>query len=120
MAATTPSGYQAMAVDVSNPVLTSKDNWIVQGGVLTAITPTAAQLLATAQATQKAVIADAFKNATYNVPISYMGTTFFTDQNSQTMLSGALTVLNPIGSTPAGFSWWDATDTAVPMTLAQL
>jgi hypothetical protein len=49
-----------------------------------------------------------------------MATTFWTDQNSQSLLMGAMIGYSQLGSTPEGFLWWDSTNTGVPMTLAQL
>ena len=51
-------------------------------------------------------------------PVSYMGTTFQTDLDSQNTLSKVLVALP--GATPPGFYWVDATNAQVPMTFAQL
>jgi hypothetical protein len=49
-----------------------------------------------------------------------MGSTFWTDQNSQSLLMGAVVGYGMSGGTPEGFLWWSATNTGVPMTLADL
>lgn len=69
---------------------------------------------------QSNTVTASFQNATYNTPIAYMGTTFWTDQDSQTLLLGATVGYTQAGAVPAGFQWWDATGTPVAMTLAQL
>lgn len=69
---------------------------------------------------QATVIEASYQNATYNTAIGYMGTTWWTDQNSQSMLMGALVVFGATNSVPEGFQWWDATNTGVPMTLQEL
>jgi len=52
--------------------------------------------------------------------VSYMGTTFQTDYDSQDILIKTLTSLNPVGGVPPGFAWWDSSNNAVPMTLTEL
>jgi hypothetical protein len=68
---------------------------------------------------QAAKIEASYQNAAFNTSIPYMGTTFWTDQSSQSMLTGALVVLGKSG-VPDGFMWGDATGVGVPMTLADL
>lgn len=69
---------------------------------------------------QSNVIQAAYQNAAYNTPIAYMGTTFWTDSDSQFKLLGAAWGYGKTGSVPDGFAWWDATGAGVPMTLDQL
>lgn len=52
--------------------------------------------------------------------VAYMGTLFQADNASQGILLATLTVLTPMGGTPAGFWWKDQSNNQVPMTLAQL
>lgn len=69
---------------------------------------------------QTATIANSFNVATYQTPIAYMGTTFWTDSNTQFMLMGAMAGFLAAGSAvPSGFQWWDSTGHAVGMTFAQ-
>jgi hypothetical protein len=116
----TPEGCAALVVDGSNPVMVSQKGWVVTNGVLAQVPPSPAELLASAQTIQSATIESSYQDAIYNQPISYMDTTFWTDQNSQSMLMGAVVGFQMDGGVPAGFSWWDSTSTAIPMTLAQL
>ena len=53
-------------------------------------------------------------------PVTYLGTTFQADADSQSTLNKVLTALTPAGATPAGFYWVDAANNQVVMTLAQL
>lgn len=79
--------------------------------------------LAQAQAAQLALMDAAF-DAAVQAPVAYMGTTFQADKDSRDLMSQAITGLQSIlavgGTIPAGFAWWDASNTPVPMTLAQL
>ncbi|MEO6147184.1 MAG: DUF4376 domain-containing protein [Sulfuriferula sp.] len=75
--------------------------------------------LAQAQAAQLALIGAAY-DAAYQLPVSYMSTTFQADTGSQDVLSKTLAALTPIGAAPAGFYWADANNMQVPMTLVQL
>jgi hypothetical protein len=69
---------------------------------------------------QSATIESSYQNAALNTPIAYMGTTFWTDADSQFKLLAAAWGFDKLGAVPAGFAWWDSTGAAVPMTLAQL
>lgn len=51
-------------------------------------------------------------------PIAYMGTVFQADDYSQDLIAKTLVALG--GATPADLGWWDATNTRVLMTNAQL
>jgi len=69
---------------------------------------------------QSTVIQASYQNAAYNTPIPYMGSTFWTDSDSQFKVLGAAWGYGKAGAVPDGFAWWDATGAAVPMTLVQL
>lgn len=69
---------------------------------------------------QSNAIQAAYQNAAYNTPVAYMGTTFWTDSDSQFKVLGAAWGYGKAGSVPDGFAWWDATGNGVPMTLPQL
>lgn len=75
--------------------------------------------LAQVQAEKLAEIDRAY-DAAVQQPVAYMGTTFQADYDSQATLTKTLTALTPLGAVPPGFSWWDADNNAVPMTLAEL
>lgn len=53
-------------------------------------------------------------------PVSYMGTTFQSDTESQSILTSTLVALNAAGAVPPGFGWWDINNIKVPMTLPEL
>jgi hypothetical protein len=59
-------------------------------------------------------------NAAIQQPVSYMGTTFQADSDSQTKVIQVLAAMTPAGATPAGFYWVDAANDHVAMTLAQV
>lgn len=120
MANNTPAGCSAMTVDPESPVCLGQTGWAVVEGVLQLVPPTPAELLSAAMTAQSNAIEAAYQNATFSTAIAYMSTTFWADQNSQNMLMGALLVFNSLGGVPSGFQWWDATNTGVAMTLAQL
>lgn len=54
--------------------------------------------------------------AAIQLPVSYMGTTFQADEDSQTVLTKSLSP----GSVPGGFFWLDANNSQVSMTFPQL
>jgi len=90
--------------------------------------PTAAQIqsaldaikLSAYKQTQSSAIQADYQNAAYNTPIAYMGTTFWTDSDSQFKVLGSAWGYGKVGAVPDGFAWWDATGNPVPMTLDQL
>ncbi|WP_158602104.1 DUF4376 domain-containing protein [Pararobbsia silviterrae] len=96
----------------------------VVSGVLVSVTPTAAQLLATAQTTQKLVIdaayADAIQQNVSFTTAAGVTETFEADSDSQTLLVSATQGYTIAGATPAGFYWVAADNTQVPFTLADL
>jgi hypothetical protein len=85
--------------------------------------PTTAQLLASAQQTQLALIDDAY-NAAMQQPVAYMNTTFQADKDSQDLMNRAITGLQSIvvtgGTVPTNFAWYDINNQPVTMTLLQL
>jgi len=88
---------------------------VVSGALVAPPAPTAAQLLASAQAAQIEIIEAAYQNAIQQ-PVSYMSTAFQADLDSQGVLAKSLVA----GSVPVGFFWLDANNTQVSMTFAQL
>jgi hypothetical protein len=61
-------------------------------------------------------------NATYidatNAPITYMGTSFQADAESQRLIAVAITASG--GQLPEGFVWYDVDNKGVPMSFAEL
>lgn len=90
--------------------------------------PTDAQLassggnltLSAAKTAQSAAVEAAYENATFATAIAYKSTTFWADEKSQFLLLGAVVGYQSAGATPPGFAWWDATNTAQPMSLSDL
>jgi Domain of unknown function (DUF4376) len=119
MAANTPAGMSALQVEADDPVLVNQSGWLVQDGALTAVTVTDAQQLATTQATQLGILTNSY-NAAKTANVSYMGTAFMADPDSQEMFAHALEAYNAVGATPSDFFAVDANYTKVPMTLDQL
>src|SRR5260370_34251779 len=103
MAANTPSGSSSMVVDHDHPAVKNQSGWKIEGGILTQILPTNAELVAKAQSLQSNLVEAAYQNATFQTPIDYMGTTFWTDQNSQFMLMGASVGFAQAGGVHDGF-----------------
>lgn len=120
LVANTPAGSSTLAIPANHPAIQNADGWAVVGGAFHAVTPTAAALLIAAQTAKSAAIETSYQNATFVSGIAYMGTTFWTDQNSQNLLVGAMVGFQMAGAVPVGFAWWDATGKPVSMTLAQL
>ena len=86
--------------------------------------PTAAQLLAAAQAAQLALLKSAWQIATL-IPVSYPSVggvtkTYQTDATSIRNLAGANIACAKSGITPAGFFWVAADNTQVPFAYADL
>ena len=73
--------------------------------------------LSDAQTTQLALM-DVSYQAAVGAPIAYMATMFQADASSQTTIAAVLTACG--GSLPAGFTWYDVNNVAVPVTFAQL
>ncbi|CAN0620569.1 DUF4376 domain-containing protein [Burkholderia multivorans] len=101
---------------LSNPGYT-----VVNGSLLP---PSAASLLAQAQAAQAATLSSAYQ-AAVQVDVSYTSAggvtkTFQASSNSQSTLLVATTGYNLAGETPAGFYWVAADNTQVPFTLVDL
>jgi len=76
-------------------------------------------LLEQAKSAQIITLTSAY-NAAIQQPVSYMGTTFQADADSQTKVIQVLAAMTPAGSTPSGFYWVDAANNHVAMTLAQV
>lgn len=119
MTANTPSGASALVVDPTHPVVTNQREYQVVNGALASIVPTSAQLLATAQATQLAILTAAY-NAAKAANVAYMSTEFMADADSQDIFAHALTAYTAVGATPDDFYVVDANYNKVPMTLDQL
>lgn len=81
--------------------------------------PTAAELLAAAQAAQSAVI-DAAYAAAITADITYSGHAFQADAGSQDVLLKAVIGYGATGAVPENFFWKAADNTRVPFTLADL
>ncbi len=119
IAANTPAGLSALAVDPTHAVLTSQAGWKVSDGALVAIVPSDAELLAAAQAAQLVILSSRYEAAkTENA--TYMGTSFMGDADSQQVFANAANVYGKLGATPADFFAVDASYNMVPMTLDQL
>lgn len=58
--------------------------------------------------------------ATIVVDVSYMGTTFQADMDSQNTLCKVLAALSGAGAVPSGFYWVDTSNAKIAMTLPQL
>jgi hypothetical protein len=121
-----PSGVNAIEISDSQwQTCCSVPGWTVTDGALVApVPPTAAQVLAAAQASQSALIDSAYYSATQQ-PISFktaagVTETFQTDADSQTLVMQTTQGYQIAGSVPAGFYWKAADDTLVPFTLADL
>lgn len=90
----------------------------VQNGILIATpAPSAAHLLATAQADRITYIEEQYEIREH-ADIVYLGSTFQADDGSQELISRALAAQN--GTASADFGWYDITNTKVPMTNADL
>lgn len=88
---------------------------VVADALVAPLPPTAAELLASAQAAQLASLQASY-DAAVQVSVSYMGSTFQADYNSQSILTKSLVP----GSVPLPFYWLAQDNTPVTMTFAQL
>ncbi|MBB5414118.1 DUF4376 domain-containing protein [Paraburkholderia atlantica] len=121
-----PQGVNAIKITdaqwqtcVNNPGYT-----VVDGELVAPAAPTAAQLLAAAQAIQSATI-DAAYAAAIQQSVSFktaggVTETFQADAGSQTVLMQATQGYQIAGATPTGFYWKAADNTPVPFTLTDL
>jgi len=75
--------------------------------------------LATSKADKITELEAAYQTAIQQ-DVSYMGTTFQADIDSQDILTKTLTTLNGAGAAPSGTYWKDKSNVRVPMTLAEL
>ncbi len=112
-----PEGVSAIEIteDQWQGCLCTPGYKVVGGHLVAPPPPTAAQILAAAQASQIAIIESAYQ-AAIQQPVSYMSTTFQADLASQDVLAKSLVP----GAVPASFFWLDANNNQVPMTFAQL
>ena len=73
--------------------------------------------LASAQAVQLGLMDSSYDSAN-QLPIAYIGTTFQADNYSVNLMNQTIQIMTTT-STPS-LTWWDANNTGVAMTLAQL
>ncbi len=118
-----PTGVSYIEVDDADYA-----NWVnlsyQDGAIVPTPGPTAAQQLATAQATQIAALTAAYQ-AAIQQSVSYttvggVNKVFQADDYSQNVLLIATTGYNLAGATPAGFYWVSSDNTQVPFALADL
>ena len=109
-----PSDYLLTLTDVQWAQRGS--GWQVQDRTLAAVPGIS---LADAKTAQLASVSASYAQAIQS-DVSYMGTIFQADTNSQALLGLTLGNLNAIGATPPGFAWWDKNNNPVPMSLPQL
>lgn len=123
-----PSGVTAIKItdtDWQACINATDRKYTVANGVLTAPTAkTDAELVAEAQAAQKAII-DAAYAAAVTTDVSFtcasgVTKTYQADPDSQTLVTQATQGYEIAGATPAGFYWVAADNTHVPFTLADL
>jgi hypothetical protein len=119
VAANTPTGLSALAIDADHAAVINQGGWIVQGGALVAVVPTDAELLAAAQAAQLQILTASYASAKA-ANVAYLGTSFMADDDSQQMFAHALVAYTAVAETPSGFYAVDANYAKVPMTLPQL
>jgi hypothetical protein len=121
-----PTGTNAIEITDSQwQTCINNPGWTVVSGALVApASPTAAQLLAAAQAAQDAVIDAAYASAvTQDVSFKTAAgvtETFQADSTSQTMLMQATQGYQIAGAVPANFFWKASDNVLVPFTLADL
>jgi hypothetical protein len=122
-----PSGVTSVIkiTDAQWQACISTLGYTVKSGALVAPTaPTAAQLLASAQAAQITTLKAAY-NTAIQQPVSFtaagsISKTFQADMGSQNVLLIATTGYNLAGATPSGFYWVSSDNTQVPFMLADL
>jgi hypothetical protein len=107
------------STEVVPPVLNSGEKAVFASGTWTVVPPTPAlqPTLEQAQTTQLSAIDEAYQRANTQ-PIAYMGTTFQADDASTTLMVKTITIMQNTGT--LGCTWWDASNTGIDMTLAQL
>lgn len=120
MANNTPEGCMAMEVEISSHVFLDQKGWRVIDGVAQLVPPSPDELLAAARTAQNGTIEAAYQNATFATAISYMGTTFWADTDSQSKIMGLMVVYGKASVLPDGFMFWDATNNGVSMTYADM
>jgi hypothetical protein len=121
-----PAGVSAIEItDAQWQTCLVNPGWTVAGGALVApVPPTAAALLAVAQAAQVAVVTAAYQSAVQQ-PVAFTnkaGTaqTYQADATSQQLLMQATQGYTIGGSVPDGFYWKASDNTHVPFVLADL
>lgn len=119
-----PSGVEAVEItdDEWQTCIASQPPYMVASGALVA--PGAAQLLASAQIAQCALINAAYE-AAIQTAVSFKSAdgvteTFQADPASRMLVMQAVQGYTLAGATPAGFYWVAADNTHVPFTLADL
>lgn len=117
--ANTPEGLKALGVDDDSPVLIDQKGWSVVSGALSFSPPSTEEQLAQAKAAQLMALTNSYETAKA-AGVSYMGTTFMTDTDSQQTFGHALLAFQAAGATPEGFFTVDASYNKVPMNLSQL
>lgn len=121
-----PSGTDTLAV-TAEEWANQSGVWYVENGALTQTypyAPTAAELLAQAQAEQKGVVTQGY-NAAITATISFTDSagvtdTYQADSVSQQYLQRAVTGYRISGTVPSGFYWRSATNHNNAFTLADL
>ena len=119
------AGTENLPVSESDAMMTANTPGytVVSGALVAPPAPTAAQLLAEAQAGQIVAIEAAYQ-AAIQQPLAYMGTSFQADKASQDLMAQTIIGLQAVvavgGTVPADFGWWDANNVKVLMTLLQL
>lgn len=119
IAANTPEGMTALAVSDDEPALIEQKGWSVVSGALVFSPPSTEEQLAQAKAAQLLALTNSYESAKA-AGVSYMGTTFMTDADSQQTFGHALLAFQAAGATPEGFFTVDASYNKVPMSLSQL
>jgi hypothetical protein len=119
LAANTPEGMTTLAVADDSPVLIDQKGWSVISGELAFSPPSDEEQLVEAKAARLAVLTNSYAMAKAS-GVSYMGTTFMTDADSQQTFGHALLAFQAIGATPEGFFTVDASYNKVSMNLSQL
>jgi hypothetical protein len=108
-----------LLVPDDSPVLVDQKGWSVVHGKLNLIPPSEADLLANAKATKLMELTNSYE-AAKSSGVSYMGTTFMTDADSQQTFGHALLAFQSAGTAPEGFFTVDASYNKVLMDLSQL
>lgn len=121
-----PTSAKTLVITPSQWSNQSGDWWVVNGSLTQTNpnAPTAAQLLANAQAAQVQLLAAAYTAAT-QVPVSYTSKggvtkTYQADPQSVSNLTAELLTYQTAGAVPTGYFWVAADNTQVSFTYADL